>query len=227
MVIFVVYSLGLLMKPAAQEFVMKLHVGPMSGWLGYVSAAIIGAILLCGYWWLTGKMLTVGSDKNAKPEKPPTLTDLFKSDLGNTLKLTTEDSIAIQWKNGDMTPVKAQLYVDFNAKVKFLGFYIPSVTSRTYEACLRLADTVESAIDNFQKNVGVQGGYRSEIDDLKTLMFSGRVLLYHEDFLSIPQKAQIIKTYSSKRFDVQFRGPDYLGDQVISWHHQHDAKGAK
>jgi len=158
-------------------------------------------------------------------EAPPTLSDLFKSDLGSTLKITTEDSIKVPWENGDVTPIKAQLYTDFDAKVKFLGFYVPP-SGRTYEICLRLVEAVEASIQNFQKNIGVSSGYRDERNKLQDLIFSGRVLIYHEDFLSIPEKAAIIQAYSAKHFDVQFRGPDYLADQVIAWHRQHNTKSA-
>jgi hypothetical protein len=70
----------------------------------------------------------------------------------------------------------------------------------------------------------VQAGYRDESTRLEELTFSGRVLLYHEDFLSINQKAAIIEAYKVKNFDVQFRGPDYLSDKLIAWHRQHDPK---
>src|SRR5205823_4284171 len=57
--------------------------------------------------------------------KPPTLADLFKSDLGNTMKFTDEDRIGIQWNNGDVLRIKTQVYADFPAKTQFMGFYIP------------------------------------------------------------------------------------------------------
>lgn len=139
------------------------------------------------------------------------------------MKLTDEDRIGVQFKNGDVVRVKTQLYTDFAAKVKYVGFYIPA-SAKTYEACLQLVDAVESTIQSFQERVGVSAGYRGERNRLQELIFSGRVLLYHEEFLTIPQKAAIIGAYSAKHFDVQFRGPDYLGDQVIAWHHQHETK---
>lgn len=51
--IFAFFSLYLLQKPAAMEVAMKLHTR-LPGPLGYVVAAICGALLLCGYWWFTG-----------------------------------------------------------------------------------------------------------------------------------------------------------------------------
>jgi hypothetical protein len=74
-----------------------------------------------------------------------------------------------------------------------------------------------------QKNVAVSGGFANEMTKIQDLTFSGRVLIYHEAFLSITQKADIIHACAVRHWDVQFRGPDYLGAQVISWYHEHNA----
>lgn len=137
--------------------------------------------------------------------------------------LSDADRIGVQFKSGVAVPVRTQLYADFNVKVKFVGFYIPA-SPKTYEVWLQLANAVESTIQSFQERVAIGAGYRDESNRLQDLIFSGRVLLYHEDFLTIPQKAAIVGAYAAKHCDVQFRGPDYLGDQVIAWHRQHDTK---
>jgi len=157
---------------------------------------------------------------------PPTLLGLFKSDFANVMKFTDEERIGIEWKDGSVLHIKTQVYADFPAKTQFVGFYIPA-SSKTYEACLDLSDAVESTMKSLQKRIAVSAGYRNERDRLQDLTFSGRVLLYHEEFLSIPQKAAIIEAYGAKHLDVQFRGPDYLGDQVIAWHRQHDVRKAR
>ena len=160
-------------------------------------------------------------------EKPPTLIDLFNKDFPNTMK-ATDDAIGIKWNNGEVTRIKRQLYLDFPAKTKFVGFYVPSSDPlsnvRTFEACMRLAEAVSQALDEIPRKVAISGGYREQMNTIQDLTFSGRVLLYHEAFLSIQQKATIIDAYTAKHFDVQFMGPDYLGDQIIAWHHQHDPK---
>ena len=43
------------------------------------------------------------------------------------------------------------------------------------------------------------------MNTMKELTFTGRVFLYHEDFLSITQKAAIISAYKKKGLDVNFR----------------------
>jgi hypothetical protein len=94
------------------------------------------------------------------------------------------------------------------------------------DVCIRLADGVKETLKKIPERVAISAGYRDQTNTISDLTFSGRVVLYHEDMLSIPQKASIIKAYKKRGYDVQFRGPDYLGDQVIAWHHTHDARGA-
>ena len=162
-----------------------------------------------------------GTKKPVADEKPPTLSDLFKSDLPSTMKITNENTI--QGPSGDILDIKTQIYADFPARTKFVGFYIPR-SPHTYDVCLGIVSSVRSTIEVAQQRVEVTGGYRGEQNSLQDLTFSGRVLLYHEEFLSIPQKAEIIKAYAAQGFDVNFRGFDYLGDQLIAWHRQHDRK---
>jgi hypothetical protein len=56
-VVFVGFSLYLLHKPMVLEFAMQLHQR-WEGWIGYLIFGLAGALLLSGYWWLTGKMLS-------------------------------------------------------------------------------------------------------------------------------------------------------------------------
>jgi hypothetical protein len=166
----------------------------------------------------------------AKPElpgKPPTLSELFNKDFSNTMKAT--DEISIHWQDGTgVEHIKRQLYLDFPAKTQFVGFYVPSsdpfFSDTTLKTCMALVGAVQQAIDDLPKRIAVMAGYRNESNTIQDLTFSGRVFLYHDSFLSITQKAALINAYKAKNYDVQFRGPDYLGDLVIAWHHQHDPK---
>jgi hypothetical protein len=172
----------------------------------------------------------------AKDEKPPTLLDLFKKDFPSTLKAsdTNADGYTIGTPEGSTIKVKRQTYEDYEARTKFIGFYIsrPDPPPKdfsgqdTFGACMELLkhNSVQETFDHFGKQVAVMSGYGDQMTTSKELTFSGRVLIYHEEFLSIPQKADILKAYKEKGFAVTFRGGDYLGTQVIAWHQQHDAK---
>jgi hypothetical protein len=167
---------------------------------------------------------TPTTDTNpVKEEKPPSLVDLFKNDFPNVMKAFDENRVGVQFQNGEVVHIATQVYLDFPAKTQFVGFYIPA-SGKTVAASLQLVNGVHDAMDWLRKNQTLRAGYRGETTTLDELVFSGRVFLYHEDFLSITDKANIIKAYKQKHYDVQFRGPEYLDDQIITWHQQHDSK---
>jgi hypothetical protein len=82
--VFIVLSLYVLQKQIVLDFVMNLHQR-WHGWIGYTVFGLLGALLMCGYWWLTGVMLKPAYQsterKQSTPagpdERPPTLLDLF------------------------------------------------------------------------------------------------------------------------------------------------------
>ena len=228
-------------KPEIAEGVVNLHQH-LHGWLGYMVVGVSGIVFFCGSWWLTGVTLKPApkrggpAQKQAADEKPPTLIDLFKSDFPGTLRATDTDvdAYTMSTPEGSTIKVKRQTYEDYAAKTKFIGFYIskPQPPAKdfsgkdTFAACLELLkhNAVEETFDHFGKQVAVAGGYGDQMTTSKELTFSGRVLIYHEEFLSIPQKADILKEYKEKGLAVTFMGPDYLGTRVVAWHQQHDAK---
>ena len=105
--ILMLFTVYFFQKQASLEIAMDLHKRWSSlPWLGYVLAGTLGAFILCGYWWLTGKMLStpepLQKQKAVQPaaeDKPPTLLDLFNKDLPNVMKVTDE-AVGIQWKDG-------------------------------------------------------------------------------------------------------------------------------
>jgi hypothetical protein len=203
---------------------------------------VCGGLLASGLWlWvIRGNKEATPSNPGlaAQVEKPPTLLDLFKKDFPNMMKASdNEDAYTMQSPDGSTLKITRQAYMDFDAKSKFVGFYIPMPTppsadwsgQKTLVACMELLriDAPKQTFDHFEKQVAVLGGYGDQMTSLKDLTFSGRVLIYYEEFLPIPQKAEILKAYEAKRFAVTFRGTDYLGNQVIAWHQQHDKQAAK
>jgi len=162
-------------------------------------------------------------------ENPPSMSDVFQNDFSNTMKLT-DDAIGIEWKdNGTTTRIKRQLYLDFPAYSKFVGFYIPTSDpldpSRTFEACLRLvqSDAVQQALDEMPKRTPIVAGL-GQTTTIGDLTFSGRVVIYHDDLLSITQQSDIIRAFAAKHYAVGFFGPNDFGKTLSSWHRLHDAK---
>lgn len=236
--IFLILSIYLLDKQGPLEITMSLH----KRWsevalLGYVAWGAVGAVTLCAYWWLTGKMVpsVAPPETRATPiakatdEKPPTLAYLFKNDFPSVLKSTSDDT-GIRWKDGTVLNIKRQIYLDFPAKTQLLAFYIPASilppnNNKTFNACMILVDAVKPAIEGLPKTIHITGGDAGGVTSMEELVFSGRVFIYHEDALSNKQKPAIINAFDAKHYDVQLRGTDYLTPQLIAWYHEHGAKG--
>jgi len=157
----------------------------------------------------------------------PSMSDVFQNDFPNTMKLT-DDGIGIQWKDtGAVTRIKRQLYLDFPANSKFVGFYIPtsdpSDLSRTAEICLTLAkaDAVQQTLDEMPKKTFIAANL-GQTTTIQDLTFSGRVVIYHDDFLSITQQADIIRAFAEKHYALGFFGPADFGKVLSEWHRLHD-----
>jgi hypothetical protein len=156
--------------------------------------------------------------------QPTTIAALFAQDFPTTMKLSDE-GIGIKWKDtGVILQIKRQLYLDLSTKEKFVGFYLPSSgpdLTRTPEACVKLAreNAVQGAIANFSKNKMFFFGLNRSSD---SLVFSKKVLIYHDDPMSTEQKAAVAKAFHSSDFDVQFMGPDYLAKREKLWQQQRE-----
>jgi hypothetical protein len=161
--------------------------------------------------------------KSAVTEKPPTLSDLFKTDFPNVSK-ATDEAVLNSATDNSVLRIKRQVYMDFEAKAQFVGFYLPFLTSnQTFDVSIALIDAVQPALDKLDEHVPV-GGDAGGIISAKDLIFSGRVYLYHEEPLTNVQKAGIVQAYSARHYDVSFRGLDYAGTQASAWYQERDAK---
>ncbi|MFZ0481237.1 MAG: hypothetical protein WAL71_19010 [Terriglobales bacterium] len=231
----------LILKTAT--WLVKFDAPPLERILAsFVVFGIIGAAWVWSYCWVGSRVPLLKppppvAQDHKQDDKPPTLLDLFRKDFSNVLKGSDSsdiDAYTIGSPNEFTIKVKRQIYEDYEARTKFVGFYIGRPTPpamdfsgrATIVACMELLnhDAVQETFNHFSKSVAVMSGYNDQMTTSKELTFSGRVLIYHEEFLSIPQKADILKAYEEKHLAVNFRGSDYLGTQVIAWHQQHDAK---
>jgi hypothetical protein len=198
--------------------------------LAFVVGGIIAVLALLSHYWVEQNHKDADAPKpstaSATEPKPkaPTLREMFTSDFPNTMKAADEE-MEIKWKDGAApTKVVRQVYLDFPAKARFVGFYIPFSPPHGFDACMALRLQVHKVMKVMEDKTRVSAGYRDESTDQRDLTFSGRVLLYYEDVLTIPQKASLIEAYKKEGFEVNFRGPDYLVDQQIAWYRQHDKK---
>jgi hypothetical protein len=164
---------------------------------------------------------------SVEDNKQPTLPDLFKSGFPNTLKLDGNSWGLVSKQDGtQILSGPTKVYLDFDAKTKFIAFYVPR-SEHAYEAALGLWSQVPVTFDSVQKSMVVTAGYGANMTDLKDLTFSGRVFLYHEDMFNLRQLADLVDAYKSHEMALDFRGPEFLMSQVTAWYHQHGAKGVR
>ncbi|HBG61609.1 MAG TPA: hypothetical protein DDX37_07260 [Candidatus Omnitrophica bacterium] len=138
-----------------------------------------------------------------------TLLYLFNHDFGDRLLRSREDEVLKSIKDGSETKIKSQIFYDFEAQTKFVGFYIPSDPA-TFEICINLVDHYK---DVFQQDAGIvvetEGPHLQPVQKSE-LKFSGRVFVYHEYPLLAEQKRKIFDLYNDHGLSIQFRGSDYL-----------------
>jgi hypothetical protein len=132
-----------------------------------------------------------------------TLRGLFETgDFTNIVKARSD--VLLTLEDGAAITVEEQLYLDLDAKSKYLGFYIPMgrlSAQDTYDICAHLADNYKSIFEMIPN---------------PPLTFTGRVFIYHEFPLSIEALGDLTRLYRSKGLDVKFRGiEDYLVPQVF------------
>lgn len=205
--------------------------------LAFVLAiAIVGGIVLGGVAWIVDKGYrnTVAertehqqSIQRAEPppnidEKPPTLADLFKDGFPNTMKI---DGTSWGFVKGGTRILSGptKVYLDFDAKTKFISFYVPR-SEHAYPVALNLWSQVQATFQSVEKQIAITAGYQQNLTDLKDLTFSGRVFLYHEDAFNLRQLADLVDICKTHGMALDFRGPNFLMDQVMAWHRKHDKK---
>lgn len=155
--------------------------------------------------------------------KPPTPDEIFRSDFPHLTKFGGD----IQFDNGfTQITIPYYVYIDFFAKSKFVGLFIPRVSRPAKpdeplppetNVSAGLSDTVLQLLKDMDEKVvtelrQVGGQPMSQKDSV----FSGRVFLYHEDYLSPAQQAYLIDLYKEKGFDAQLHGPDYFAFRQLT-----------
>jgi hypothetical protein len=152
---------------------------------------------------------------------PPSMLSLFTNDFPSTMKVS--EGLVLEGRN---LPMREQMYLDFPAKSEFVGFYIPVSTDPpsgelTFKVCMALRDRVWPFVDDFPKSgLEIQGGIGLQTNTIDELTFTGRVVIYYEDFMSMEQLVKIMDAYKRKKLDVQFRDASYLAGKTDEWRQQ-------
>jgi hypothetical protein len=146
--------------------------------------------------------------------KPPALEELFKSDFPNLIKFSGVLTVT-NLKSDRELQIPFDVYADFAGKSYFVGFLVPHSDSvHTYEYCESLAWGWKKAFDGIVHDVSFQGGESGQMTSLNDLTFSGRVIIYYDDILTLEQIVALRAVYEKKKLSVLFRGFEYVTEQA-------------
>lgn len=138
------------------------------------------------------------------------LEKIFKDDFPNTMRQSFNAEINTPF---GIIKIIEQEYMDFDSKSKFLGFYIP-FCSHTYDICKILANECENIMKSMEHMEQAKATFWMPTDSAQTssddLIFSGRVYIYYEDYLSLQQLADLERLYKSKGLSVIFRSRAHM-----------------
>ena len=137
---------------------------------------------------------------------PKTMLSLFKSDF-NLLSRQQEFTLA----TNPETHVFVRVFYDFDAHVKFLGYYIP-FTHQLFSLCNQIPETYKTIMEGggiWTRGIheGTGGTRRTKA---KGLPFSGRIFVYHEGFLTNDEYLNLQNKFKANNLDLIMRGMDYL-----------------
>jgi hypothetical protein len=201
--------------------------------VGILLWGLIGAGLPEAFRWIKRRQVASSDAPLPKPaaiaddeSKPPTLSDLFKSGFPNTMKIDGNGWTLLDKNRVQVLSGPTKVYLDFEARTKFIAFYITH-SDQSYAAAVNLWAQVPVTFSSVEKSIEIQGGYQPNLTDLRDLRFSGRVFMYHEDMFNLRQLADLVDIYKSHGMALDFRGPSFLSDQVMAWHRTHDARADK
>jgi hypothetical protein len=185
-----------------------------------ISLMVVGSILFfAGAIWLgiTNERETEPKPAQSEnvpnvPEKPPTLHDVYKADMGRFAGFATTIAMTLASPTTSLdVNVEAAVHFDFDARSKFLSFYI-SRDQPTFDICAAIGS------GGFQKILDGPLSVVSMIsalpgDTSKTaseeLVFSRRIFIYYDGDLTIQQQAAIDDLYKNNDLSVQLRGHSY------------------
>jgi hypothetical protein len=197
-------------------FWWRTPVPPISKFIG--GGVMIGAALAYAIFVL-GKF---GAPEIEYYKTPLTLRNLFDTDF-NQVKVSGETTFTITNRttgNAVKVVVQRVMVLDFNARSRFLAFFVPTSTE-TFNVCEALASGYHHILEDLDRSVSVMVRSPADTDatEMKDTTFSGRIYIYHEDSLSLQQLASLDTIFKSQGADARFRGQDYL---VFHWNEQRE-----
>ena len=141
-----------------------------------------------------------GPSATAPNESAKTTADMFRDDFPQLLKVSNDAKVTVAGKGVFVIPW--HVYVDFEGRAKFVGFLIPRgapIAQIAADMLRSLPEIFRAADANVTTSQELSGLQRQSSKDLK---FSGRVVLYHSEALSLRDAADIEDLYKKNDLSV-------------------------
>lgn len=189
-------------------------------WFYGFQAALIAVGLTLVFWAQISRALWGGTEsetpaieppKETQPILPKSVKELSKSDYSECLKISTPFEVVGARERADV-----HLCVNQQSHSKFLVIYLPH-TEHALAAIRELADEAQPFLDRLSGGVRVLGQSPGDnfAVDFSTIPFVNRVVVYHDNTLSLQEMAQLEELYKSKGLALVLRGSNYATTQWL------------
>ena len=170
---------------------------------------------------------SVEPESTAIQRPPKTLSDLFKEDFNNTLRMNREYTISAS--EGGPHKISAKVCMNFAENSIFLCFFLPN-SHEAYSLAVHLSGQYGQMMDEMRGKIEVEGGGPGESSAVASsgLLFTGRVYIYHESNLSDIERGNISSAFLNEGASVIFRGSHYFASRMVSANeHEIEGDGAR
>ena len=155
-------------------------------------------------------------------DHPPTMLQFFERNQAkfpSASKQTVDTTLT--FSDGRQLTVKSDLYRDILARTMFMAFYIPR-SQLTFDAIIALSDGYKDIMRDMMSGLIINGKIPgSSVVTQDELTFTGRIFIFHEDDISLQERAQADTVFKAKKLGVQFRGIEEL---MAQWGTEQQAK---
>ena len=119
--------------------------------------------------------------------------------------------------NGKENKIESAIFLDFPGRSRFIGFYLPNDVD-TYEVCKALPDATELLVAHFASGhkVAGYGTFDKSQTPFEDLASTGRVYVYYEGMLSLPEAGDLTKLFESRHLGLILRGDEWLRMSILS-----------
>jgi hypothetical protein len=106
----------------------------------------------------------------------------------------------------------ARLHLDFEARAKFVSFFIPYTDKVSCPEAM-LLNNLEQVLNLARREISIQKGFGAEVMQADDLVFTGRVYLYAERPLDRQLRDRLIAESKPKGHNLVFRSTDYATER--------------